>query len=107
MTALLVAAALAVGYLLGRWRPAHRASDWAAWLPYSRPPVTRRHVRWWLAQVVYAAEIARMFAVAPRETARAWRHRHDPPPPRSPAPVFDRDWAAKRAAAREQQGGGS
>lgn len=85
---LALAAVLAAGYGLGRWRPARRASDWASWLPYSRPPVTRRHIRWWLAQPVYAAQIVLMLLLEPRATIHNWRHRHDPPPPRSPAIRF-------------------
>jgi hypothetical protein len=89
-------AALAVGYLLGRWRPAHRASDWAHWLNYQTPRVTRRDYRWWLAQPVYVAEIAWMFLLRPRETAHAWRHRNDPPPKRGPVLVFDTDLTRSR-----------
>jgi hypothetical protein len=95
--ALFAAAALAAGYALGRIRPAHRASDWAHWLPYSTPPVTRRNYRFWLAQPVYAAEIARMFVTGPRRTVHLWRHRNDPPPPLGPPLRVDHDWAARRA----------
>ena len=35
---LAVVAALAGGYFLGRWRPAHRASDWAHWELYGKQP---------------------------------------------------------------------
>ncbi len=96
MTIALIANALILGYTLGRWRPAHRASDWAHWLMYRTPRVTRRDWHWWAAQSVYACEIAVMLATRPRATVHAWRHRHDPPPPRSPAPRIDPDWAERR-----------
>lgn len=86
MTALLIAAAAVAGYLLGRVRPAHRASDWAAWQFIGRP-VRRSSWRWWAAQPIFAAEIARLLILQPRQTARAWRARNDPPP-RLPAPVL-------------------
>lgn len=85
MTILLLAAALAAGYGLGRWRPARRASSWAHWLTYEQPPVTRSDWRWWAAQPVYACEIGVLLATQPRRTMHAWRHRNDPPPPRGPA----------------------
>lgn len=91
---------LLAGYGIGRWRPAHRASDWAHWLAYRTTAVTRRDWRWWLAQPVYAAEIARMLLLRPRATVRAWRHRNDPPPPRGPAPVLDPEWAQRRGERR-------
>lgn len=101
MTAIVVAlGGILAGYLIGRWRPAHRASDWAHRLMYRTPRVTRRDWRWWLAQPVYAAEIARMLLLRPRATVRAWRHRNDPPPPRGPAPAFDPDWAQRRGEQR-------
>lgn len=94
---LVIVAALAVGYALGRVRPAARASSWAHWLMYDRS-VTRRHPRWWLAQGVFLAEIVVLLTTQPRQTIHAWKHRNDPPPPRSPAPVIDPDWVAKRTA---------
>lgn len=33
----LALATLAIGYLLGRARPLHRASDWANWQKYGKP----------------------------------------------------------------------
>jgi hypothetical protein len=87
MTWLVVAVALAAGYACGRWQPARRASDWAYRLPYARPAITRRDARWWLAQVVYAAEIAVLLATRPRRTAHAWRHRNDPPPKSPPVTI--------------------
>ncbi|MFE6225450.1 hypothetical protein [Streptomyces sp. NPDC057854] len=85
-----VALALAAGYLTGRIRPGHRASDWAHWLTYRQNPVTRREWRWWAAQAVFAVEIAALLATHPRRTLHNWRHRNDPPPPRSPAPRITR-----------------
>lgn len=85
MTLLAVLAALAVGYLLGRARLGHRASDWAHWLIYGRN-FTRPSWRWWLAQLVFVVEISGMLLAHPVRTVSAWKHRHDPPPPRSPAP---------------------
>ena len=81
---LLAAAVLAAGYALGRARLGTRAFDWAS-DTIVRPDVTRRTVRWWVCQAVFAVVIARMFIVAPRRTAHQWRHRHDPPPARGPA----------------------
>jgi hypothetical protein len=82
---LLLAAALAAGYLLGRARPARALSSWAERLPWQRPAITRRHWQWWAAQPVYAVQIAVLLATRPRASVRAWRTRNDPPP-RSPAP---------------------
>ncbi|MFJ3950247.1 hypothetical protein ACIPXV_09280 [Streptomyces libani] len=92
---LLVAAALVAGYAIGRYRPGTRIFDWAS-DTIDRPEITRRTVRWWLCQVVFAVVVARLFISAPRRTAHEWRHRHDPPPPLGTVPVFDTDWAAKR-----------
>lgn len=96
MTIALITAALAVGYALGRARLGHRASDWAAWLNYQRPPVTRHDYRWWLAQPIYAIEILGMLLTAPKSTIHAWKHRNDPPSPLSPAPVLNPNWKNER-----------
>ncbi|MCT2591112.1 hypothetical protein LHJ74_14540 [Streptomyces sp. N2-109] len=85
--AISAAAALAAGYVLGRIRPARRASDWA-WCTIRRSAVTRNTWRWWATQPVFGVEIVLLLATRPRATVRAWRHRHDPPPPRSPAVSF-------------------
>lgn len=92
---LLATAALAAGYILGRLRIGTRTFDWAD-ETISRPEVTRRTVRWWLCEAVFAVAVARLFIVEPRRTAHEWRHRNDPPPPLDTVPVFDPDWAAKR-----------
>lgn len=75
----------AVGYLLGRYRPAHRASDWANWQRWDQ--TLRRHsARWWAVFVVLSAENLAWLIAHPRQGWHAWKHRNDPPPPRSPAP---------------------
>ncbi|MEU5608418.1 hypothetical protein AB0H03_06620 [Streptomyces sparsogenes] len=77
----LVAAAvlLAAGYALGRWRPGRRASDWANWQRYKRPAGPR----WWAVWAVLSVENIGWLIAHPIKGARAWRHRNDPPPPRS------------------------
>lgn len=100
MTELLLAAALAASYAIGRARLGTRAFDWAS-DTIDRPEITRRTARWWMCQVVFAVVIAGRFTSEPRKTAHAWRHRNDPPPPLGTAVVFDPDWAEKRAATGE------
>ena len=76
--------ALAVGYALGRYRPAHRASDWANWQRYDRS--LRRHsTRWWAASMVLSAENIGWLITHPVQGWDTWKHRNAPPPPRSPA----------------------
>ncbi|MFJ7297625.1 hypothetical protein [Streptomyces collinus] len=92
---------LAVGYALGRIRPARRASDWANLKKYDQS--MRRHsLRWWAVFVVLSVENLVWLLVHPVQGWDAWNHRNDPPPPRSPAPTFDPDWAAKRRAASQE-----
>jgi hypothetical protein len=81
MTAL-YAALLLLGYVLGRWRPLHRASDWAHWQHYGKRPTGPRY---WAVWTVLSAENIGWLITHPVRGAHAWRHRHDPPPPRSPA----------------------
>ncbi|WP_052479936.1 hypothetical protein [Streptomyces sp. NBRC 110035] len=77
-------AALAVGYLIGRYRPAHRASDWAHWQKYDR--AMRRHsARWWTRFVILSAENLGWLVAHPRQGWDAWKHRNDPRTTRSPA----------------------
>lgn len=73
---------LASGYVLGRWRPARRASDWAHWQWLGKRPTVPRY---WAMWTVLSAENIGWLIAHPVKGARAWRHRNDPPPPRSPA----------------------
>ena len=84
MTALIVVAALAVGYLLGRARLGHRASQWAAWQSVGKRPA-RRSFRYWAMFTVLSAENIGWLLAHPVQGWHAWQHRNDPPPPRSPA----------------------
>lgn len=83
MTWLVIAAALAVGYLIGWARLGHRASQWAAWQLYGKRPTGPR---WWAGYTVRSAENLGWLLAHPVKGWHAWRHRNDPPPPRSPAP---------------------
>jgi hypothetical protein len=75
---------LAAGYALGRIRPARRASDWANWQKYDQ--TMRRHsTRWWAVFVVLSVENLVWLVAHPVQGWDAWKHRNDPPPPRSPA----------------------
>lgn len=74
--------ALISGYALGRYRPAHRASNWAAWQHYGRRPTGIRYAAMF---VILSAENLTWLVLHPVQGARAWKHRNDPPPPRSPA----------------------
>jgi hypothetical protein len=89
----LAVAALAVGYTLGRARPGHRLSDWAAWQLVGKRPTGPS---WWLGYTVRSAENIGWLAAHPVQGWQAWKHRNDPPPPRSPAPKIAPDWVAKR-----------
>lgn len=81
---LLLAAAgvLAAGYVLGRAQPARRLSEWANWAKYG---CERQGLRWWAIWTVLSAENLTWLVLHPIKGAHAWRHRNDPPPPRSPA----------------------
>ena len=88
MTAPLAAlAVLIVGYVLGRYRPVRRAVDWANWQAYGRRPAG---ARLWAVWVLLSAENIGWLITHPVQGARAWKHRHDPPPSRSPAVTFRR-----------------
>lgn len=78
MNPLLPAAALAAGYLLGRWRPLDQLDTWV-WrrLTFGGP--------WTRSKPQQALTLAAHAVVRPATTVRIWRHRHDPPPGRSPA----------------------
>lgn len=79
LTALTILAVLAAGYTLGRCRPRRSLARWA-------DHRTRADGRWWLDTTPVAAAV--FVATWPRGALYAWRHRHDPPPPRSPAMTF-------------------
>ncbi|MFE6273977.1 hypothetical protein ACFVQ9_34905 [Streptomyces goshikiensis] len=74
----LLAVSLAAGYLLGRLRPARRASSWAR-SQFTGQSVPRSSWRWWVAQVAFAGEIAVLLTTRPRATVRNWLARHNPP----------------------------
>ncbi|MFD5031684.1 hypothetical protein ACFWM0_14900 [Streptomyces sp. NPDC058405] len=79
MTAWIAAVAvLAAGYGLGRWRPWMRLGDWADWQ-------LRFHLDRWTSRPRQAVLFGLLLATDPVRTVRAWRHRHDPPPPLGPA----------------------
>jgi uncharacterized protein YndB with AHSA1/START domain len=84
------AALFAAGYAARCVRPLRRLDDWA-WDQVHRRARDLRTGRawkrpgWFVAQAVFVVEVAGLFAVRPRQMARQWRHRNDPPPPRSPA----------------------
>lgn len=113
MIAVLLAAAagFGLGYAARHVRPLSALDEWA-WDQVHRRSrdlrvgPARKRPGWYGAQAVFAAEVFGLFVVHPRRMARQWRHRNDPPPPRSPAPQFDPEWAAKRAArtATNQEG---
>jgi hypothetical protein len=63
----------------------------------------RHSTRWWAMFVVLSVENLVWLAAHPVQGWDAWKHRNDPPPPRSPAPTFDPDWAAKRRAAANNE----
>jgi hypothetical protein len=84
MTTVLTLAALVAGYAVGRARFGHRVSDWAHWQTYGARPA-RRGLRWCAVWLVLSAENFGWLIAHPVKGLRAWRHRNDPPPPRSPA----------------------
>ena len=79
--------ALAVGYLLGRARLGHRASQWAAWQSVGTRPTGLRFAAMW---TVLSAENIGWLLAHPVKSVHAWKHRNDPPPPRSPAVAIRR-----------------
>lgn len=91
MTALEMAAAVALlasGYAVGRYQPARRACDWANWQRLGTKKPTG--LRYAAMYTVLSAENLTWLALHPIRGARAWKHRNDPPPPRSPAPAIRR-----------------
>ncbi|MFD1308996.1 hypothetical protein [Streptomyces kaempferi] len=87
MAWILYAAILAAGYALGRARLGHRASDWANWQRYGSRPTGLRYAAMW---TVLSAENIGWLIAHPVQGVHAWKHRNDPPPPRSPAPKIRR-----------------
>jgi len=75
-------ALLAAGYAIGRYRPLHRASDWANWQHYGTKPTGLRYAA---VFVILSAENLTWLALHPIHGVRAWKHRNDPPPARGPA----------------------
>ncbi|WP_406325211.1 hypothetical protein [Streptomyces niveus] len=79
MTAAVILAALSFGYGIGRWQPWARLGDWADWQ-------VRFHLgRWNRTRPRQALLFAVLLFTDPAHTVQAWRHRNDPPEPRSPA----------------------
>ncbi|WP_046248099.1 hypothetical protein [Streptomyces sp. MBT28] len=75
-------AILTAGYLIGRYRPAHRTSDWAHWQRYGPRPTGLRNAAVW---TVLSAENIGWLITHPRQGRHAWKRHNDPPPRRSPA----------------------
>lgn len=96
-----IVVAFAAGYAARIIRPLDQIDTWAWDQDYRRArelrdgTAGRRRPGWWAAQAVFAVEIVAALVIRPRATVHAWRHRHDLPP-RSPAPRYDPEWAAKR-----------
>lgn len=78
---LAVLAALIAGYGLGRYKPLHRASDWANWQHYGQRPTGARY---WAMYTVLSAENIGWLIAHPVQGWHAWKHRNDPPPPPAP-----------------------
>ncbi|MEU4947687.1 hypothetical protein [Streptomyces lavendulae] len=89
MTALLLGAAVAAGYLAGRARPARAISDWAAW--QTRP----RGLRYAAVWTIRSAEGLGWLAAHPVQGWRAWRTR-DTPPTLAVVPVRADPWPPDR-----------
>jgi hypothetical protein len=87
-----LAAVLAAGYGLGRWRPWYRLGDWVDWQ-------LRFRLNRWSSRPRQAALLVLLLATDPAFAVRSWRHRHDPPPPRSPAIRVPDDPARQTAIA--------
>lgn len=78
---LAILATLAAGYGLGRWRPAHRVSNWAYRQRWGKRPTGARY---WATYTVLSAENIGWLIAHPVQGWGAWKHRNDPPPPKSP-----------------------
>lgn len=81
---LAIAAALAVGYLLGRTRPYERLADWTNWQ-------LRFEINRWVPKHRQVLLFALLLLTDTRRTVHAWRHRKDPEPERAPAMTFRRN----------------
>jgi hypothetical protein len=77
-TTALVLAALSLGYAVGRLRPWDRLADWADW------EIRVRRGAWATTGPRTAALAAAFALTQPGRALHAWRHRNDPPPPKSP-----------------------
>lgn len=99
---LVITTAALTGYAIGHYRPGHRMSDWAAWQSAGKQPA-RHSIRWWAVFTVLSVDTACWLITHPAQGWNAWKHRNDPPPPRSPAPTFDPDWVEKRRATANDQ----
>ncbi|MFE7676781.1 hypothetical protein ACFU5N_31790 [Streptomyces albidoflavus] len=87
----IVAAALAAGYLLGRLRPWRRAGDWAA-------DQVRHSGAWVRGGVVRQAVVVLVHVVTAPRTS--WRIMRTPAADTTvPVPVRDPDWVAHRTRA--------
>ena len=79
---LAVAAAFTLfGYTIGRVRPYAKLADWTNWQ-------LRFHIDHWVTRPRQAALFTLLLLTDTRNTLHAWRHRKDPPKPRSPAMTF-------------------
>lgn len=74
-----------LGYAVGRYRPLHRATTWAAWQRHDPHLAGWRKTAVWL---LLSAENLGWLLLHPVRGWRAWQKRHDPHPPRSPALTF-------------------
>ncbi|MDK0525084.1 hypothetical protein [Streptomyces sp. ML-6] len=74
---LAVLAALIAGYGLGRWQPYGRLAEWTNWQ-------LRFHLGRWTSRPRQATLFALLMLTDPVGTLHAWRHRYDPPLPKSP-----------------------
>ncbi|MFF3730425.1 hypothetical protein ACFYXM_08930 [Streptomyces sp. NPDC002476] len=93
-TAAAVLAALITGYGLGRYRPARSASDWANWQRYGKRPTG---LRYWAVYTILSAENIGWLLTHPVKGWDAWKHRHDPPQPKSPPLRFRTDNATEES----------
>jgi len=91
-TAVWIVLAVAAGYGIGRWQPAHRTSQWAAWQSVGKRPTG---LRYWAVWTVLSVENVGWLIAHPVQGWHAWKHRNDPPV-REPAPVYDPNWAQRR-----------